>query len=80
MVGVVWASRIALVLWSLYLKHAYFIIGFFFQYAKVCLFAPRVEFAGLDHDCFECQRCRGYSHSSHLLQVNSSEENTGRKQ
>lgn len=44
MVGVVWASRIAPVLWSLYLKHAYFIIGFFFNIHKCACLPPGLNF------------------------------------
>lgn len=63
-----------------FIEHHYFIIVLFyslFMLVYAC-FSPRVDCPGCDHDCFECQCCRGYSHSSHLLQVNSSEDNAGR--
>lgn len=61
------------------IENFYFIIVFFIIDVGVCLFfSPRAELTGCDHDRFECQRCRGYSHSSHLLQVNSSEGDAGR--
>lgn len=77
--GVGWASRAALVFMAPLLRTFISLLFFFIIDVGLCLFfSPRAELSGCDHDCFECQRCRGYSHSSPLLQVNSSEDNAGR--